>query len=199
MGEIFKPYDDLVNTLILQVRAGDQEAFEELLRRYTPLIRSFANRFALGASASEQDKEDFKQELTITLYNAVLSYDVEQTNVNFGLYTKICMNNLFITQLRAIKKRVTAELVSFVEDDDEVASESAKQTEDPAKAFIRREEFREMNEKIEKVLSNFENKVWSYHLSGCSNREIAEELGRTEKSIENAIFRIRSKLKGLFS
>lgn len=199
MGEIFKPYDDLVNSLILQARKGDQEAFEELLGMYTPLIRSFANRFVLDASASVQDTEDFKQELTVVFYNAILSYDIEQKGVSFGLYAKICMNNFFITQLRALKKRLDAEFVPFDADDDEVAEVGGKMTEDPAKAFMRREEFREMNKKIENALSDFENKVWGYYLSGCSSREIAEELGRTEKSIENAIFRIRNKLKGLFS
>jgi RNA polymerase sporulation-specific sigma factor len=63
--------------------------------------------------------------------------------------------------------------------------------------FQRQESERELGEQIEKTLSQYENEVWSYYVNGYSSREIAAKLGSSEKSIDNAIFRIRRKLKTL--
>lgn len=192
---MFDSYDTLVKNLILQVRMEDQDAFEEMLQIYEPLILSFVSRFA-NNDVTEQDVEDFKQELTVAFYNSILSYDLSQKDVSFGLYSKICMNNFLITQLRALKKRKSAEALAL-EGETRLMEEFDSQ-DDPSWDMIRREELRELNKKIEDALSDFENKVWKYYVSGCSSREIAEALGKTEKSIDNAIFRIRQKLKGLF-
>lgn len=192
---MFETYDSIVRNLILQVRKDDQEAFEEMLEIYEPLIGSFVSRF-FNNGVAEQDAEDFRQELTVAFYNSILSYDLSQTDVSFGLYAKICMNNFFITQLRVLKKRKSAETISL--EDQTWILDGVDSEEDPSGEVIRREEMRELNKKIEAALSAFENKVWKYYVSGCSSREIAENLGRTEKSIDNAIFRIRQKLKGLF-
>lgn len=192
---MFDSYDDIVRNLILQVRKADQEAFEELLELYEPLISSFATRFS-NNGVSSQDVEDFRQELTVAFYNSTLSYDLSQTDVSFGLYAKICMNNFLITQLRVLKKRRNAEALSL--DRETWILGEMEAGEDPSNEIIRREEMRELNKKIKAVLSEFENKVWKYYVSGCSSREIAEALGKTEKSIDNAVFRIRQKLKGLF-
>lgn len=195
MSAMFETYDSLVKNLILQVRKEDQEAFEEMLEIYEPLISSFVNRF-FNNGVVEQDAEDFRQELTVAFYNSILSYDLSQSDVSFGLYAKICMNNFFITQLRLLKKRKNAETISL--EGETWIFDEVKSGEDLSGEVIRREELRELNRKIEATLSTFENKVWKYYVSGCSSREIAETLGRTEKSIDNAIFRIRQKLKGLF-
>ena len=196
MSTVFESYDEIVRNLILQVRKEDQDAFAELLEIYEPLIVSFVNRF-FNNGVSQQDAEDFKQELTVTFYNAILSYDLSQTHVSFGLYAKICMNNFFITQLRVQKKRKGLETVSLEETS--VDGNEVKAEDDPSADVIRREEMQEWNKKIENALSAFEYKVWQHYFSGCSNRETAELLGKSEKSIENAVFRIRQKLKGLFS
>lgn len=193
---MFDSYDDIVRNLILQVRKADQEAFEELLELYEPLISSFATRFS-NNGVSSQDVEDFRQELTVAFYNSTLSYDLSQTDVSFGLYAKICMNNFLITQLRVLKKRRNAEALSL--DREAWLLGEMEAGEDPSNEIIRREEMRELNKEIKAVLSEFENKVWKYYVSGCSSREIAEALGKTEKSIDNAVFRIRQKLKGLFA
>lgn len=192
---MFDSYDDIVRNLILQVRKEDQEAFEELLELYEPLISSFATRFS-NNGVSSQDVEDFRQELTVAFYNSTISYDLSQTDVSFGLYAKICMNNFFITQLRMLKKRRNAEALSL--DREAWILGEMEAGEDPSNEIIRLEEMRELNKKIKAALSEFENKVWKYYVSGCSSREIAEALGKTEKSIDNAVFRIRQKLKVLF-
>lgn len=192
---MFKSYDSLIKDLISQVRKDGQEAFEELLGLYMPLIHSFVSKF-VKQSGETQNAEDFQQELTVLFHHAILSYDLEQSDVSFGLYAKICMNNFMITQLRAQKKKMGTEFLIL--DKGTEIDERAEAGDDLVKEVIRREELRELNKKIEEALSSFENTVWKYYLSGCSAREISISLGRPEKSIENAIFRIRQKLKGLF-
>ena len=88
MREKIDSYDKLVKKLLSQVKHGDQEALEI----YDPLLISFVNR-ALQNEVLKQEAEDIKQELTVSFYNAILSYDLSQSEVSFGLYAKICLNN----------------------------------------------------------------------------------------------------------
>lgn len=192
MHERIDSYDALLRKLILQAKHGDQDAFEELLKIYDPLLRSLVNR-AIQNETMKQDAEDIKQELTVAFYNAILSYDIEQCEVSFGLYAKICLNNALITQIRATKKQRGIETVSL-----EAEVIESVEREDPSEALIKKEEMHELNKRIEQVLSPFECDVWRSYIAGCSSREIAETLGKSEKSIDNAIFRIRQKLKPLF-
>ena len=190
MREKFGSYDKILRELIVQVRHGKQEAFEELLRIYEPLILSYVGRF--DPNETLQDSEDIRQELTVAFYNSILSYDISQTDVSFGLYAKICLNNALITLIRAQKKQKSPETVWLnVEELDQGG-------EDPSAELIKSEEMRELNCRIEKTLSHFENQVWQSFVMGCSSREIAQRLDTNEKSIDNAIFRIRKKLKPLF-
>jgi len=196
MRDKWDSYERIVKNLIVQVRKDDQEAFAELLEIYDPLITSFVNRFCKG-EVTMQDGEDLKQELTVVFYNAILSYDMNQEDVNFGLYAKICLNNAFITQCRAYQKRRNRETVSL-EEEGWILDEQSDD-EDPSRDVIMREEMKELNRKIDEALSPLEGKVWRLYVSGCTLREIATDLGKNEKSIENAIFRVKQKLKQLLS
>ncbi len=191
MKEMFDSYDRIVKNLIIQVRKNVDGAFEEILQIYAPLITSFVNRLGNQDSAPLEE-DDVRQELTVTFYNAVLSYDLTQNEVSFGLYAKICLNNALITLLRAQKNRKGPEIVSL--EDEAWVIDGGEDNSDPSAEWIRREETRELNRRIEQTLSAFENKVWSFYLAGCSSREIALALDKNEKSIDNAIFRVRRKL-----
>ena len=190
MHEKFGSYDKILRELIVQVRHGKQEAFEELLRIYEPLILSYVGRFY--SNAAIQDSDDIRQELTVAFYNSILSYDISQTAVSFGLYAKICLNNALITLIRAQKNQKSPETVWLD------VEEMDQDREDPSEELIKSEEMRELNSRIEKTLSPFENQVWRAFVMGESSKEIARHLNTNEKSIDNAIFRIRRKLKPLF-
>lgn len=187
--------NSIVKSLILKVRESNQTAFEELLDLYTPLITSFLNKFSAN-NVAPQDIEDFKQELTMVLYNSSLSFDVEQNEVSFGLYTKICMNNALVTQLRALNKRRDTAAVML--EYDSGVEEWAIPQESPEHELIEREKLKEINRKIESVLSEFENKVWKMYIAGYSTKEMAQAVNKNEKSVDNAIYRIRNKLKPIF-
>ena len=196
MNEKFNSYKDIVVSLILKTRDSNHSAFEELLQLYKPLITSIVDSFS-NKNVSVQDTEDFRQEVTVAFYNSVMSYDIAQSGVSFGLYAKICMSHTLATHLRALKKSNENPVVEL--SDDEVLNKLNAPENSPATELIEREAMKELNEKIGSALSPFEQKVWEMYIAEFSSREMAEELGISEKSINNAVYRIRRKLKSLFS
>ncbi len=110
-------------------------------------------------------------------------------NVSFGFYARVCVNNALISALRkynAEKKRQRR-----VREKTEAAST------DPLTCIIGSENRRELMEKIIGSLSKFEKKVFNLYITGKSAHEIAEELHRDDKSVSNAIYRMKVKIKGL--
>ena len=180
-----------INKLIDLVVSGDSDAFTELVEMYNPLLKKILNSNTTE-EMSKEDVEDLSQEELIAFYRAVINFDQEQSDVEFGLYAKICITNSMISYKRAAAKKSNEALIG----DDEMNSITDPEGE-VSKFFEMRESERELGEQIEKTLSVYENEVWSYYVNGYSSKEIAKKLSSNEKSIDNAIFRIRKKLKTL--
>ena len=85
-----------IEKLIRLVREGDQQAFADLLRLYEPLVHAEVSRHTGGLDAF--DVEDFHQGALLAFYRAVLSYDLSQKEVEFGLYAKICIAHALSSQ-----------------------------------------------------------------------------------------------------
>ena len=181
-----------IKELILGARNGFEDSLNELISKYEPLMNSLLSRFSSIALNSE-DLEDLKQELLIIFCNAVMKYDIDQNDVDFGLYAKICMERCLVSQLRAAKRRSKIEQISVGDGFD------LGDNEDPVIKIIETERIREMWELINENLSEYENKVWNFHLSGLGSSEIASKMNRDIKSIDNALFRIRAKLRKAMS
>ncbi len=180
-----------IKGLILAVRNGDQEAFVTLLERYSPLIDSSVNRFSMDESFSLY-REDLRQEASLVFYNSILAYDLEQTEVEFGLFAKICIHNALVSQLRALKKRCEEPTEEIPENLSLIQG-----TDDPSVRILEQERIKSLYSVIRKNLSDFEYKVWQLYISGRSAAEVAIILSSSEKSITNAIYRIRKKLRAL--
>jgi RNA polymerase sporulation-specific sigma factor len=174
---------------IRKVREGDQAAFQALLEVYTPLILAQVSRFA--TDLGEQDREDLRQEASYALYRSALSYDLDQSEVEFGLYAKICISNTLSTQLRSINRRPRITQAEDAWAQDEGA-------EDPAAFVLAREEMDALMAKVRALLSPYENRVWGLYLTDYSVTEIARKLGKDPHSVENAVYRIRQKLHRAF-
>ena len=185
---------NIVNQLIVQVRNGNQSSFAELLKIYEPLFLSLLSKSNLE-SLNEQVIEDLRQELTLVFYHSIFSYDLEQNDVRFGLYAKICLRNALITQLRKLQKQKKS---LSLEEEDETLFAIFDSGANPSEELVDRETVESMNKKIKGALSPFEVKVWQMYLTGNSTKNISTVLGKSEKSIENAIFRLRRKLRDLF-
>ena len=179
------------NKLIDLVILGDSNAFSTLVELYNPMLKKILNVYTTD-KMSKEDVEDLGQEALIAFYRAIINFDKEQNDVEFGLYAKICVTNSMISLKRAAAKKSNESLIG----DEEMNSISDPDGE-VSKFFEMRESERELGEQIEKTLSAYENEVWSYYVNGYSTKEIAVKLNSSEKSIDNAIFRIRRKLKTL--
>lgn len=175
--------------LIKQAREGDKNAFEALLCRYTPLIDSMVHR--LGSNSfSAEDREDLRQEALVGFFRALTHFDVEQTEVQFGLYAKLCIKNAIYSQLRKWNARV-----QYLSLDDENLALSEDTESNPSARVMEQEHYLELARLIKDALSEYENKIWWLYLSGRTAKEIARGLGKDERSVQNAIYRIRKKLR----
>lgn len=187
--------DSLVHCLINEVKTSNQFAFSTLLRNYKPLIESMVKKHTTPDMTTE-DIEDLRQEIIIVFYNSILSYDTEQKQVGFGLYAKICISNRMTSRLRNAKRKTVTDIISFDNTDLEAYTDNEQ---DITRNVIEQENAKILCQLIESSLSEYENKVWALHVWGKSSAEIASYLSKDEKSINNAIYRIRRKLRSLLS
>ena len=182
-----KPNDrEWLQQRLIKIRENDQVAFRQLLEEYAPLISSEVSKYA--ASLTVQDREDMRQEACLALYRSAFSYDVEQSAVEFGLYAKICISHALVSHLRVLKRRPSITVVEDIWAQDEGA-------EDPTKQVLEREEAEALNAKLRTLLSSYENRVWALYVAGHSAAEIARAMGKDTHSVENAVYRIRQKLR----
>lgn len=181
----------MLQTLIVAAKQNDENAFEELLKRYTPLIESMTLQF-VSSDASSQDREDLRQEAILGFYKALTRFDTEQNEVQFGLYAKECIRNRLISYMRTEKKRVR---VFPLESGESVDIADAEQ--DPVNRLVEQENYLALYDRICSTLSPYENRVWWMYLSGRTASEIGKQLGKDARSVQNAVYRIRRKLRSV--
>lgn len=182
-----------LSALLEAVVQGDQNAFNRLSELYAPLIRSMSARFVESLSAQNDagliDAQDLEQEARLALFRAVQSYNRKQREVSFGLYAKICIRNALISQWRKAKaahaRKAKAEQPVL------------RHSEDAVLSFLSEEDVRGLRNKIREVLSPYENIIFEQYISGRSVGSIAVSVGRSEKSVSNAVYRVRVKIRGL--
>ena len=176
----------LVRSLVDEAQGGSEDALSQIISMYEPLISSLLAKYS-GPDISNEDREDLRQESLIVFCNAVKKYDLSQNEVDFGLFAKICMERGILSQLRVIKRRPLIEPMSD--------GNSFESSDDPSTDIIESESIRDIWRLIDENLSEYENKVWNLRMSGLSSAEIAEQLQCEVKSINNALYRIRAKLR----
>lgn len=181
--------DPSLLSLIIAAQGGDQNAFEALLERYAPLIDSMVHSVAAD-NFSLQDREDLRQEALVAFFRALKHYNTAQSEVQFGLYAKLCIKNALYSHLRRWKDQRNTLLL-----EDEHLPEAADS--DPASHVMEEEQYLELSRVIHDALSEYENKIWWLYLSGRTAGEIANALDKDEKSVQNAIYRIRKKLRAV--
>lgn len=170
--------------LISKAAGGDEKSFSDLAERYRPLLEGMSKKYAGMSNNGKSFEEDFFQEATLAFYSAVCSY-TESDKVTFGLYAKICVRNRLVSYLRSVSVKGKKHL-----------SEKAGYA-DPIGRLVEKEDVKEIENKIQSRLSDFEWEVFRLYIQRRSYSDIAKVLGRTEKSVDNAIYRIKTKLKGL--
>ena len=180
---------DQVNILVKRTKNGDQTSFSSLVQKYEPLIESLVFKF-YDENIVGLNKDDLRQEAILKLYKSVLSFDTEQSEVEFGLYAKICISNALVSQIRLYKQKTAESLNEAMENGCELF-----ESQDPAERILEEERVAALYSLVRNNLSVYEYKVWSLYVSGKTAKDIGKIVGVDEKSVNNAIYRIRKKLR----
>ena len=181
----------------LLARCRDSEAALELmLRRYARLVSACARAYYLVGA----EESDLIQEGMIGLLSAIRSYD-EAEGVAFPVYAKLCIRRRMISAVRAAGAGKHAPLNDSVslQEGCFAAARDELPLSDPETLFLGKERTVDLLQTLHAQLSPFERQVLRLYLTGFSGREIAQTLGRSTRSAENAIQRIRGKAAALFS
>jgi RNA polymerase sporulation-specific sigma factor len=168
--------------LIARARLGDGEAFAALVDSYKRLVYWHISHSASFVSAA--DEEDLYQEGLVGLLKAVRTYD--GVSSAFATYASSCICHSVISAARRLRKQ-NGDVVPL--DDTELVSGSS-----PESDLLDRESISLLYERVFSQLSGYERSVFELYLSDRSYADIARVMGKTEKSIANAICRIRRKL-----
>lgn len=194
------------NELIVRARAYDEGSLDTLMERYLPLVSKIARRyFLVGAS-----QEDLEQEGKIGLYKAYLGYDLG-SNASFKTFASMCVRRQIQTAVKLGNRDKNIPLNTYFSINNQgaiVVSKDLHNEEEgciyiastvlsPEDNVIQEEKLKEINEQIEKVLSAYEKVVLKSYIEGNNYIEIAKTLDKDPKSIDNALSRIKTKLKFL--
>lgn len=187
--------------LIDRLRNGESPITDYIMDKYKNLVRSKAkSMYILGG-----DNEDLIQEGMIGLFKAIRDYDSGR-DASFYTFADLCISRQMYTAVQASHRQKHWPLNTYVSlygsrsqgDSDELELAEAlppDQDQNPETLFIDRERVEYLEGQIDKELSGFEKQVLDLYLTGMSYSQIAKVLGREEKSTDNALQRLKSKIK----
>lgn len=186
--------------IIRDAKSGDALALEFLINKYKSFVRAKARTyFLIGA-----DREDIIQEGMIGLYKAIRDFRGDKLS-SFRAFAELCITRQIITAIKTATRQKHIPLNSYVSLNKPIFDEESDRTlldviseesiSDPEEMMINREEFAGIEVKMGEILSSLEWEVLSMYLQGRSYQEIAVELDRHIKSIDNALQRVKRKLE----
>ena len=188
--------------LIVAIRGGDRLAEEQLYTKYKQVVRSRARTYFLVGA----DREDIIQEGMIGLYKAVCDFnDTKQSS--FRAFADLCITRQIITAIKSATRKKHMPLNTYVSLNRTVYDGDSERTlvdvlvgaknDDPEELVIGRENYDRIAERIDRTLSKLERNVLELYLDGYSYQQIADALGKSTKTVDNAIQRVKKKLEEL--
>lgn len=186
--------------IVEDAKVGNTLAQEYLINKYRNFVRAKARSyFLIGA-----DREDIVQEGMIGLYKAIRDFKKDKLS-SFKAFAELCITRQIITAIKTATRQKHIPLNSYVSLNKPIYDEDSDRTlldvltgakiTDPEELIISREEFCDIEEKMGEILSKLEWQVLMSYLEGKSYHEIAKELKRHVKSIDNALQRVKRKLE----
>ncbi|MCF8012098.1 MAG: RNA polymerase sporulation sigma factor SigH [Clostridiales bacterium] len=199
--DVSEEYQVMVDEEVVEfARQGSYGAQEHLINKYKNFVRAKARSyFLIGA-----DREDIIQEGMIGLYKAIRDFRMDKLS-SFRAFAELCITRQIITAIKTATRQKHIPLNSYVslnkpiydEDSDRTLLDviSGSKVTDPEELIVSREEFDNIEVKMCEILSSLEWQVLMSYLEGKSYQEIAKELNRHVKSIDNALQRVKRKLE----
>lgn len=197
----FTSFEELLDEeLVLYAHQGNEVALEYLINKYKNFVRAKARSyFLIGA-----DREDIVQEGMIGLYKAIRDFRNDKLS-SFRAFAELCITRQIITAIKTATRQKHIPLNSYVSLNKPIYDEESDRTlldiltaakiTDPEELIISREELVSIESKIGEILSGLELEVLMSYLQGKSYQEIACDLDRHVKSIDNALQRVKRKLE----
>lgn len=191
--------------LIDRLRQGEEDIMEYICNKYKETVRYKAqSMYILGG-----EREDLIQEGMVGLFKAVRDYDSGR-DASFATFAELCVSRQLYTAVQAAGRQKHIPLNSYIslyagssaggdsEEQDMLSSLEDREKLNPEELFLDKERVADMEAMIARELSSFEKQVLDLYLTGMNYTEIAKVLGRDAKSTDNALQRIRNKLKRIF-
>lgn len=186
--------------VVVEAKNGNARAQEYIISKYENFVKSKAKSyFLIGA-----DKEDIYQEGMIGLYKAIRDFKPDKLS-SFKAFAELCVTRQIITAIKTATRQKHIPLNTYVSLNKPIYEEESERTlldvlagfriTDPEELFISAEQMDHIQEEIGKVLSELELEVLTSYLDGKSYQEIACDLDRHAKSIDNALQRVKRKLE----
>lgn len=186
--------------IVLEAKQGNKLAQEYLINKYENFVKSKARSyFLIGA-----DKEDIYQEGMIGLYKAIRDYKLDKLT-SFRAFAELCITRQIITAIKTATRQKHIPLNTYVSLNKPIYEEESERTlldvlsglkiTDPEEMMISKEKMEHIEKEIQKTLSDLEMEVLMSYLDGKSYQEIACDLDRHAKSIDNALQRVKRKLE----
>lgn len=186
--------------IVAMAKTGNNRALEYLLCKYQNFVKAKAKSyFLIGA-----DKEDIYQEGMIGLFKAIRDFKDDKL-ASFKVFAELCITRQIITAVKTATRQKHIPLNTYISLNKPIYDEESDRTlldilsgirvSDPEELIIDREEMENIESKIQEVLSGLEMEVLNSYLDGKSYQEIASDLDRQAKSIDNALQRVKRKLE----
>ena len=179
--------------LIERLRDGEQELEDYLMEKYKGMVLKKAHAmFIVGG-----EREDLIQEGMIGLFRALRDYQPGKS-ATFATFANLCVERQIYKAIEMsgrLKNKPLNSYISLSEEESPILDSLAFEQQDPEAIVIDRENVNVMQEKIRQHLSRFETRGLDSYLEGMTYTQIAEAMGKSPKSIDNALQRIRGKIR----
>lgn len=195
------------NQIIALAQQGNDEAMDLMLEKYKSMVRALSRPLFL----IDGDQDDLIQEGMIGLFKAVNGYNVNM-GASFGTFARQCINRQMYSAIKISNRQKNIPLnyyVSIYSRNEDVDSETGKDfmvdkfleatQQNPEDIIIDQENARMMRQHLYSRLSDFERQVLDLYLQGISYQEIAVQMNKTPKTVDNALQRIKRKLQKFLS
>jgi len=195
LWDVGNRFDGVSDEELALMALKEQQAFPELLNRYYRIILYKV----ASVKACGMDADDLMQEASLGLYSAVRTFCAKE-NTSFRTYAGVCIDNRLRSAVRNSARDKNKPLTHYMELSDYYRQEDAFSTADtgtdPEATVLIDESVAELRQRLRELLSEKEYQVFTqYHLNDCSYEDIAKCLGMEAKAVDNALQRVRRKLK----
>ncbi len=190
-------YASMTDEQLALLAESDERAQEYLLQKYKPLVRVKTSAyFLMGA-----DKEDLVQEGMLGLFKAIRDFNAEKSS--FYAFAELCITRQLISAVKAATRQKHMPLNNALSlqstlPESELSLEqilTPRESNDPQEILLQRQQMDTMREAMQSMLSDLEKEVLRLYLSGMTYQQIANTLKRSEKSVDNALQRVKTKLE----